>query len=67
MSRHDMKYTKALKDFVTEEQILECLIMFEQIRRMDAARLLASYMSSKWQVTTLEAYTILENVYKEWL
>lgn len=58
-------YTKALKDFATEEQILECLILFEQVRKMEAAKLLAVYMFPKCQVTTLEAYKILEKVYQE--
>ena len=61
-----MTNTNALKDFATEEQILECLILFEQVRKMEAAKLLASYMFPKWQVTTLEAFGILQNVYKEW-
>ena len=61
-----MTNTNALKDFATEEQILECLILFEQVRKMEAAKLLASYMFPKWQVSTLEAFGILQNVYKEW-
>ena len=59
-----MKHIKVLKDFATDEQILECLILFEE-RKMDAAKLLASYMFPKWQITTLEAVNILMNVQKE--
>ena len=59
-----MKHIKVLKDFATDEQILECLILFEE-RKMDAAKLLASYMFPKWQITTLEAVNILTNVQKE--
>lgn len=59
-----MKHIKALRDFATDEQILECLILFEE-RKMDAAKLLASYMFPKWQITTLEAVNILTNVQKE--
>jgi hypothetical protein len=66
INKIEMKNTKALKYFATEEQILECLILFEQVRKMEAAKLLASYMFPKWQVTTLEAFGILQNVYKEW-
>lgn len=60
-----MTNTKALKAFATDEQILGCLILFEE-RKMDAAKLLASYMFPKWQVSTLEAVKILMNVQKEW-
>lgn len=59
-----MTNTKALKSFATDEQILECLILFEE-RKMEAAKLLASYMFPKWQVSTLEAVKILMNVQKE--
>lgn len=59
-----MTNTKALKAFATDDQILECLILFEE-RKMEAAKLLASYMFPKWQVTTLEAVKILMNVQKE--
>ncbi len=60
-----MKKTNALKDFANEEQILECLILFEGVRKMEAAKLLAAYMFPKWNITTLEAYKILQNVYNE--
>ncbi len=60
-----MENTKALKAFATEEEILECLILFEE-RKMEAAKLLASYMFPKWQVSTLEAVKILLAVQKEW-
>ncbi len=60
-----MKNTKLLKDFATDEQILECLILFEE-RKLEASKLLATYMFPKWRVTTLEALGILQNVYKEW-
>jgi len=60
-----MKNTKALKGFVTDEEIMECLILFEK-RKLEASKLLAAYMYPKWQVTTLEALGILENVHKEW-
>ena len=61
-----MKNTKALKDFVTDDQILECLILFE-CRKMEAAKLLASYMFPKWRVSTLEAVKILINIQNELL
>ncbi len=61
-----MKNTKALKDFATDEEILECLILFEE-RKLEASKLLSAYMFPKWQVTTLEALGILQNIHKEWL
>ncbi len=60
-----MTNTKALRAFATDEQILECLILFEE-RKMEAAKLLAAYVFPKWKITTLEAVRILLNVYKEW-
>ncbi len=60
-----MKNTKLLKDFATDEEILECLILFEE-RKLEASKLLATYMFPKWRVTTLEAFGILQNVHKEW-
>lgn len=57
--------TEALKAFATDDQILECLILFEE-RKMDAAKLLAYYMLPKWHVSTLEAVNILIDVQKEW-
>ncbi len=60
-----MKNTNALKAFATDEQILECMLLFES-NKLDAAKLLAAYMFPKWQVSTLEAITILMNIQKEW-
>jgi len=60
-----MKNTEALKKFATDEEIMECLILFQE-RKLEASKLLAVYMFPKWQVTTLEALGILQNVYKEW-
>jgi len=59
-----MTNTEALRAFVTDEELLECLILFEA-KKIDASKLLASYMFPKWQVTTLEAFGILTNVKKE--
>ena len=61
-----MTNTEALKAFATDEQILECLVLYDGLRKMEAAKLLSAYMHPKWMVTTLEAYGILQNVYKEW-
>lgn len=57
-------YTEAMLSFVTDEQLLECLILYET-RKMDAAKLLKEYMFPKWQVTTLEAVRMLMNCYTE--
>lgn len=62
-----MENTKKLQKFVTDEQILECLILFDNGRKMEASRILVSYLFEKWQVETLEAFGILQNVHKEWL
>ena len=60
-----MENTLLLKRFATEEQILECLILFET-RKMEAAKQLAFYMYPKWQVSTIEAVNLLLNIQKEW-
>jgi hypothetical protein len=60
-----MTNTTALRKFATDEQILECLIMFEH-RKMDAAKMLSSYVFPKWQITTIDAVKILTNIQKEW-
>lgn len=59
-----MKNTEALKQFVTEEEILSILILFES-RKLAAANKLKELMWDKWQVTTLQALGILQNVSKE--
>ena len=61
-----MKHTETLKSFITDDQILECLIMFSNNRKMEASRLLSYYLLNKWQITTLEAVSILQNIQKEW-
>lgn len=58
-----MDKTKELRAFISDDDILECLILFEN-RKMDAAKLLASYVYPKWQITTLEAVKILIEVQK---
>lgn len=60
-----MKNTAALQSLITDEQILECLILFET-RRMDASKLLAAYLYDKWQISTINAHGILLNIKKEW-
>ncbi len=60
-----MTNIKALKSFVSDDQILECLILFET-RQMDAGKLLSSYMAPKWSnISTLDAVKILSSVQKE--
>jgi hypothetical protein len=60
-----MTNTKALQGLVKDEEILECLIMFEK-RKLEAAKMLAGYLFPKWRVTNLEALGILQNIDKEW-
>lgn len=57
--------TDALKSFLTDEQILECMILFET-RKIDAARKLSAYMFPKWNITTIDAIEILKAIQKEW-
>lgn len=59
-----MKSANALKAFITDDKIIECLILFES-RKMDAAKLLCSYMANKWQITTLQAVEILTKIKQE--
>ncbi len=60
-----MGNTNFLKKFVTDDQILECLILFDKSRKMEASKLLAYYMLPKKKVTTLEAYNLLQGLYNE--
>ena len=57
--------TETLRDFLTDEQIMEVLILAEN-RKMEAARLLAAYMDHKWRLTTLEAVKLLCAIMREW-
>jgi len=57
--------TEAIRDFLTDEQIMEVLILAEN-RRMEAARLMAEYMDTKWRLTTLEAVKLLCAIMREW-
>lgn len=59
-------YTEALKDFATDDQILECLIIFEEGRQLEAARLLSAYMSPKWRMPPFQSAKILIAVHEEW-
>ena len=61
-----MVKTKALLDFVTEDQILEVMILWQSNRKMDAARLLSAYTFPKWNLTTLQAIKILTSLESEW-
>jgi hypothetical protein len=59
-----MKATNEFRKFATDEQILECLILFET-RKMDAAKLLSAYVAPKWGITTLEAVAFLKKMAEE--
>lgn len=56
--------TKALQRFLTDEQILEVMLLFEN-RKMEACRLLREYLFDKWQITMIQAVCILQNIQKE--
>ena len=60
-----MENINALKSFITDEQILELLIKYEDGSKMDACRMLQGYLFPKWQTTTLECIGIMQNIYKE--
>lgn len=60
-----MKKTKALRNFLTDDQILEVLIKFET-RKVEACGMLKEMIFDKWQITTLQAMGILQNIQKEW-
>lgn len=56
--------TQLLQQFITDEQILEVMIMYQD-RKIAACNLLRQHLSSKWQVTVLEALGILQHIQKE--
>jgi len=56
--------TKALQRFLTDEQILEVMLLFEN-RKMEACLLLREYLFDKWQITMIQAVGILQNIQKE--
>lgn len=55
-----------IRKYVTDEQLLECLILFEK-RKIDASKMLSSYMFPKYKATTLECVKILTNLQKHFL
>jgi hypothetical protein len=59
-----MTTSKALKDFLSDDEILEVLIMFQD-RKMDAAKKLALLMFPKWNISTLDAVKILQALQNE--
>ena len=59
-----MNTIKTLKLYLTDEQILECLILFEN-RKMDAAKMLCAYLYPKRIISTLEGVKILTELQKE--
>lgn len=60
-----MTNTKALQRFLSDEQILEVLVKFQD-RKIDACRLLQAYLDEKWQLTTIQAMGILQRIHLEW-
>lgn len=60
------KKTQALQDFLTDDQILEVLLLFDKTRKIQACKLLQKYMAPKWEITVLQAMDILQAVQKEW-
>lgn len=65
LSKLNMPVIRSLEKFITQEQILECLIKYENNRKMEAAKLLQYYMINKWIVTVLEAVNLLKAAYNE--
>lgn len=59
-----MTKTEALRGFLSDDEILDVVILYKS-RKMEAAKNLASLMFPKWQISTLEAVNILEEVSKE--
>lgn len=59
-----MDTIKSLKLYLTDEQILECLILFEK-RKIDAAKKLCAYLYPKRIIPTLEGVKILTELQKE--
>ncbi len=59
------KTVNELKRFdITDDQILDVLILFES-RQMDAAKQLRALMFDKWNISTLHAHTIIVELKKE--
>ncbi len=59
-----MKDVKSIKAFLNDDQILDCLILFED-RKMDASRKLQGYLSGKYNVSVLAACNILTTIKNE--
>jgi hypothetical protein len=56
-----MRTTDALRAFITDDQILEVLILW-QTKQIAACRLLSAYIWDKWNLTGHEAAKIIEKV-----
>lgn len=59
-----MKTIELVKKVCTDEQILECLILFEK-RKLEASKRIAGYLWPKYKFTTLEAYELLRQLKDE--
>lgn len=62
-----MKTTNALKEFITEDQILEVLESVLDGRKLQASNLLKGFMWDKWNLTDLEANNFVQKLAQEWI
>jgi len=62
-----MKTTNALKELITEDQILEVLESVLDGRKLEACNLLKGFMWDKWNLTDLEANNFVQKLAQEWI
>lgn len=59
-----MNKIESLKSFLTDDQILECLVLFDD-SKIEGSKLLRSFLFDKWRITTVEAIKIMQDIHSE--
>ena len=57
-----MQTTKALQDFLDDDQILEVAELASNKRSLEAARLLQYFLIEKWNISTIDAVSMVKKI-----
>ncbi len=57
-----MQTIKSLQDFLPDDQILEVAVLASDNRLLEAARLLQFFLVEKWNISTIDAVSIVRKI-----
>lgn len=60
-----MKTIETLKEFLTDDQILEVAAIAAENRNLEAARLLQCHLGEDWNIKTVKALEVVKELLKE--